>query len=436
VEEVFALDSGEWATRVRACLREGSVTEAEALINRALARAPDDPSAWYFRGVVANRRRDHATAIAALSKVVAAVPGDALPWLALGTALARSEHLPDAEHAYRRAVVLQPTWADAHYNLGMLRKRSGARLDAMRSLHAAWRCDATLFVAAAQCVATIADAVLANAIDAPWASDEDEAPRPTICVVCCSIDDDKRRQVERLYANVFRGYRCEIVSVANARSLASAYNAAVARTAAEIVVLSHDDIDIVAPDFAARLVHALSEFDVVGVIGTTRSTGPAVGWAGHPHLRGWITHRTPPEHEWCVDVLDSRPCAAGVTGLDGVLLAARRDVLAAVPFDARTFDGFHLYDLDWSLRAARAGFRLGVRGDLLVVHASRGRYDATWQRHADRFNAKHACGREAPAASSFFGARLDSAAQALRFFSVLCELARGDGARLRPLPVP
>src|SRR4029078_13283635 len=137
--------------------------------------------------------------------------------------------------------------------------------------------------------------------------------------------------------------------------------------------------------------------------------GPAVGWAGHPNLRGWITHRDMTNASWRVDLLDPRGTASDIVVLDGVLIAARREVLRAVPFDAATFDGFHLYDLDWSYRASKAGFRIGVAGDLLVVHQSRGTYGAAWERYARRFCAKHGVGHERARMSSFFGATLDSA---------------------------
>jgi Glycosyltransferase like family len=111
---------------------------------------------------------------------------------------------------------------------------------------------------------------------------------------------------------------------------------------ADIVVLSHDDIDVLADDFAARLFDHLRSFDALGVIGSTRADGPAVGWSGHPHLRGWITHHSPNEAQWQVDVLDHRAVADNMTVLDGVFMAARREVLRAVPFDAALFDRFHL----------------------------------------------------------------------------------------------
>ncbi|MEP6998554.1 MAG: glycosyltransferase, partial [Betaproteobacteria bacterium] len=215
----------------------------------------------------------------------------------------------------------------------------------------------------------------------------------------------------------------EIVSIRNARSLAEAYNWAVKRSVADVVVLSHDDVDILAPDFAARLFERLRAFDVVGVAGSTRMDGPAMGWSGHPHLRGWITHRAQGRAAWQVDVLDPRPVAGDIALLDGVLLAGKCETFRAVSFDAATFDGFHLADVDWSYRAAQAGFKLGVAGDLLLVHASRGNYDATWQRYADRFRRKHAAGRSPPAESSFFGASLDGTEQVRAFFARLAELS-------------
>src|SRR5262249_36515700 len=163
-------------------------------------------------------------------------------------------------------------------------------------------------------------------------------------------------------------------------------------------------------DFGMRLLARLHDYDVVGVIGGTQVTGPLASWAGHPHLRGWITHHVAGKSEWDVDILDPRPFAGEVRILDGVLLAARREVFAAVRFDAVTFDGFHGYDIDWSYRAALAGFRVGVAGDLLLVHASRGKYDEVWEQYADRFCLKHGVCHNEPAAGPFYRTTLTSAA--------------------------
>ena len=53
----------------------------------------------------------------------------------------------------------------------------------------------------------------------------------------------------------------------------------------------------------------------------------------------------------------------------------------SIQFDAATFDGFHLYDLDFSYRAFLAGFRIAIAWDIPIIHVSSGRLDAAWQRY-------------------------------------------------------
>jgi GT2 family glycosyltransferase len=349
---------------------------------------------------------------------------DAGDWLARGNAYARAGQPAAAAEAYRETLAREPSWNDARFNLGLMQKRLGDRASAIRAFHAAWVGDPLLFAAARQCVATIADSVRAGErISAPVAAPGSAAPDLAVSIVICSIDDARHERAVALYRRLFAAVRHEIVSIRNARSLAEAWNWAVGHSVADVVLLSHDDVDVLAPDFASRLFERLQSFDVVGVAGSTRGDGPAIGWSGHPHLRGWITHRVPDSVKWQADVLDPRPVAGDIVLLDGVLLAGKREAFQAVPFDDINFDGFHLADLDWSYRASQAGAKLGVAGDLLLVHASRGNYDATWQRYADRYCVKHGAGRSPPAPSSFFGASLDNQEQVRAFFGYLVELS-------------
>jgi Tfp pilus assembly protein PilF len=251
---------------VRALLRQGAIEEADVLVDETLARAPENAEAWYLRGLIANRRRKHETAIVALRKAVAFRPDAALAWLALGTALTRFDKLADAAEAYRAAAEREPRWADAHFNLGVVLKRRGDRRGAARAMHAAWVRDPMMFEAAAQCVAIVADCVRADEWLLPAVAPSESGSRPSFSVVVCSIDRVKRDHAVALYRRLFAGFAHEIDTVWCPRSLAEAYNAAVARSSADIVVLSHDDVDVLAPDFATRLVRGLAKFDALGVV--------------------------------------------------------------------------------------------------------------------------------------------------------------------------
>jgi len=430
----MSADSGSGAAgsiaRARELMRQGSLDAADTLVNDALARAPRDADALHLRGAIANLRRDHASAIVALREAIAVRPASTTAWLELANAHARLDQCAAAVEAYREVLAREPSWPDAHFNLGLMQKRLGDRMAAARSFYEAWSRDA-----AGYCVATLAECVREGDRAAALPPMKPDGGAMTVSVVICSVDDAKHDHAVALYRRLFSQMssqtstqagapvRHEIISIRNARSLAEAYNWAVRKSVADVIVLSHDDVDILADDFAARLFHHLRSFDVLGVVGSTRADGPTVGWSGHPHLRGWITHHSPAEARWQVDLLDHRAVAAGISVLDGVFLAARRDVLRGVPFDAEVFDGFHVGDVDWSLRAARAGFRLGVAADLGLVHASRGNYDATWERYAERFSVKHSLGAKPPAPSFFFGAKLDSADEVRAFFDLFRGLA-------------
>ncbi len=79
----------------------------------------------------------------------------------------------------------------------------------------------------------------------------------------------------------------------------------------------------------------------------------------------------------------------GIQALDGVFMAMRREVAIATPFDEALFDHFHLYDLDFSFRAYRAGFALAVCRDIVLIHQSIGKFDAVWDNYRRRFETKH-----------------------------------------------
>ena len=132
-----------------------------------------------------------------------------------------------------------------------------------------------------------------------------------------------------------------------------------ARSRGDIVVFSHDDIRFAVEDFSARLADAMATADVVGVAGTTRVSGPALLWSGHPYLFGTITHKAPtdPNYEFAVISL-AGPRITGAQGLDGVFIAARRTLIERVGFDTAGIHGFHFYDIDFRYRAYTAGARL------------------------------------------------------------------------------
>lgn len=169
-----------------------------------------------------------------------------------------------------------------------------------------------------------------------------------------------------------------VVEVASASSIFAAYNEVLDHFAGapdlEALVLMHDDVELLARDFCARVRRELAGpgVAVVGVVGA-RDVRSLAWWDGE--LAGAVT-----ETRGRVDHGFGRP---DVEALDGLLLVLSPAAVRALRFDAAAFTGFHGYDVDLCFAARAAGGTVRV-ADLPVHHHTKGGLgDAAAWRAAD-----------------------------------------------------
>jgi len=213
--------------------------------------------------------------------------------------------------------------------------------------------------------------------------------KPSFSIVICSINALKFTQVSDCFEGLLADFPHEIIGIHDARSLAEGYNRGLKRARGDIVIFSHDDILILDPDFARKISQRLQEFDILGFAGTPRVIAESWFSAGAPWLSGAIAHAYDKKLNLNVWNTAPWPVVDGIEGIDGLCIMARREVAEEIGFDAATFDGFHLYDLDFSFSAWRAGKKLGVCCDIPVIHASAGRYDKQHAHYGRLFIEKH-----------------------------------------------
>jgi GT2 family glycosyltransferase len=211
-----------------------------------------------------------------------------------------------------------------------------------------------------------------------------------VSAVICSIDPAKFSRVSENYHALYGARGLEIIGIHDARSLAEGYNRGIAQSRGEHIILSHDDIEILTPDFAERIERHLAQFDLIGVAGTTRLVTGKWESAGDPYAFVLISAPVPDSAGYVTVLRGGGPLVVpGIQALDGVFMAMRREVAVSIPFDEALFDHFHLYDLDFSFRAHQAGFALAVCRDLVLIHQSIGKFDAVWAKYRRRFEDKH-----------------------------------------------
>jgi hypothetical protein len=206
--------------------------------------------------------------------------------------------------------------------------------------------------------------------------------------------DSKRRAIATAHLTErFASHGFELFYINDPPSFAAAYNAAVGQAASEIIVLIHDDAQILNADAPERILSHLASFDLIGIAGTTRLVNGVWSRAGQPYIFGQVANPPPaPVRDgYNLCVFGGITAIVGdIQAIDGVFIAGRRSAFQQSPFDEEIFDGFHLYDTDFSFRAYRAGLKLGVANDIHLFHQSVGNYDAVWRDHHERFLRKFA----------------------------------------------
>ena len=210
-----------------------------------------------------------------------------------------------------------------------------------------------------------------------------------VSAIVCSIRPDYFAHIKQQLETQFARHQFELIGIHDATSLCEAYNHGATRAKGDVLIFCHDDIDIAHGDFGERLLHHLETQDVIGVVGATKLVNAEWGTAGAPHVHGQIIHKPKGQADFLYFGVGLQTALAeGIHAMDGVFIAMQRNVWETIRFDAETFDGFHVYDIDFTYRAHLAGYKLVVPLDLLLVHFSTGGYNFAWQSFNERFLKK------------------------------------------------
>ena len=215
-----------------------------------------------------------------------------------------------------------------------------------------------------------------------------------ISVIICSIDSKKYDAVCANFRGRLGDSPHEIIGIHDAKSLSEGYNRGIDRSQGDILIFCHDDIEIISPSFSNLLREHLLTFDVIGCAGTVRLQDGKWVSSGDPHVHGVVA--CPIGKFWPAERFDvwlwggvELAQIGDIQALDGFFIAARRHVVESVRFDEKTFDGFHLYDTDFSYSAFLRGFKLAVCKDILIAHQSGGNFGDVYKTYAGRFREKY-----------------------------------------------
>lgn len=209
-----------------------------------------------------------------------------------------------------------------------------------------------------------------------------------ISIIICSVNDEFARQVSGNIEKTI-GVAYEIIVYNNSRDvkgICQVYNECALKAKYELLCFVHEDVLFQSQDWGKKIMEYFStdpELGLIGVAGSKYKSKTVSGWytgirefdcCNIYHLEGGNEkHRiyfTPDENKNEHDVVT----------LDGVFICCRRNVWEEVKFNGDILKGFHLYDLDFSLRASRR-YRVMVTFEISLIHIVKGNhYGNAWLR--------------------------------------------------------
>lgn len=179
------------------------------------------------------------------------------------------------------------------------------------------------------------------------------------------------------------GVEFEIIKVDNPgkMTICNAYNLGAEKAKYEYLLFCHEDILFRTKNWGKNIIHHLQQDNsgVIGVAGGNYVPSAPCGWnvdfAEYKHLHIIQNNKSGsfPKH---INTFTDNTEQVICYGIDGVLLGVSKKIFDEFRFN-ETINGFHGYDLDFSLRVSKK-YSNYVVADILIEHFSEGKTDKTW----------------------------------------------------------
>lgn len=218
-----------------------------------------------------------------------------------------------------------------------------------------------------------------------------------ISIIVCSVSPDKLKLFGDNLAHTI-GTPYELIAIDNRKdnfSITKVYNMGAAQAKYPYVCFAHEDIAFHTGNWGEIILSqlALPQTGVIGFAGASIKTKNLSGWiTDKKFINLNLIQRDKGIAKKELIREGNNPAAAKelfqqVITLDGLCMFSRKDVWAQNQFDERNFDGFHLYDLDFSFSVSRK-FKNFVCFGIDIEHFSTGSYNHEWLRYTRVFHKK------------------------------------------------
>ena len=213
-----------------------------------------------------------------------------------------------------------------------------------------------------------------------------------ISIIVCSIEPSK---LENFRINIEQsiGIPYELIDFDNRKlhwSISKVYNHCARLAKYDILCFSHEDVLFETEKWGSLLITPLLANDcgVIGFAGSRFKTKNYSGWgSGSNNNRFNYTEISKQGVEKLHQYDAKGEDFSEVVVLDGFCLFVSKSVYRSICFDEKTFDSFHLYDLDFTF-ASSLQYKNYVCNIISIKHYSGGSYNDSWITASKLFHRK------------------------------------------------
>lgn len=178
------------------------------------------------------------------------------------------------------------------------------------------------------------------------------------------------------------GVQYELIKIENPGkfSMSKAYNLGAEKAKFDYLLFVHEDVTFVAQNWGHKLLklyNSLPDLGMVGVAGAIKKSFLPTGWGtGTGEFDRIHLIQTMGDREVYQSTKKSTERFEAVKVLDGVFICTKREIWSSLRFD-ESLQGYHLYDIDFSLRASQV-WKVVISYEILLKHLSAGNYNSDW----------------------------------------------------------
>jgi GT2 family glycosyltransferase len=195
-----------------------------------------------------------------------------------------------------------------------------------------------------------------------------------ISIIICSRTSNIPVELRQNIAET-TGCDYELVVIDNSENrytIFAAYNEGIRRSKGDVLCFMHEDVLFRTAGWGNVINNHFKEDETMGLIGfagTHFLPSTPMYWYSSPFVsqRNLNNDQGVVEEHFHEDWFGDRNIIE-VVAVDGFCFFARKPLFDHIAFDEKTYQGFHLYDMDICMQVIQAGFKVGVCRDVMAEH--------------------------------------------------------------------